>query len=118
MTECNCTIDCTMTTQIADNHLVTNFIDDNTSVVMFKNKQEIELYLTIYTLVLSSFYSMNKLMIKEAPSKTKNHLFSSAVQNPHVQPKYKMLLLTIPVFHVHRNDYNQQVYEIKNHHQL
>ena len=63
---CDCTLDYTPVTEMCNNHCVTQYIDDSTSIVGFTNPTHAELYLTLYTELLQEYYALNLLQLNKS----------------------------------------------------
>jgi len=58
---CNMTKDTNIKFNNKIEHITYNFVDDSTSIISFKNADEIKIYLTKYFNLIQSFYTINKL---------------------------------------------------------
>ena len=50
-------------------HQITNFVDDNTNIISFKNHENIKKYLENYFLLLIRFYNINKVKLNSDKTK-------------------------------------------------
>ena len=50
-------------------HHITNFVDDNTNIISFKNHENIKQYLENYFLILKKYYNINKVKINSDKTK-------------------------------------------------
>ena len=51
------------------NHQITNFVDDNSNIISFKNHEDIKNYLENYFLLLIRFYNINKVKLNSDKTK-------------------------------------------------
>ena len=51
------------------NHQITNFVDDNSNIISFKNHEDIKSYLENYFLLLIRFYNINKVKLNSDKTK-------------------------------------------------
>lgn len=96
---CTCLLQRSTIDELAEGHIVCQFIDDSTSVVGFSDFQVIEAYLEKYILLLGEFYCMNRLKINQdktmlliCPAK-KNYNPPISLMNDTIKPKNSIKIL-------------------------